>query len=90
MTKEVQKKRFEVKFFQHADGYKEKDVFIDGEKLEYSIDISSYLEASKMGLVYKLAVQRDIERHFCESVSEVLGRKVTVEDIKRAIITGWI
>lgn len=90
MSKEIEKKKFEVKFREHPDGYQEKAVFIDNEKLEYSIDISAYREASKMGLVYKHAVQRDIEKHFCESVSEVLGRKVTLNDIKQAIVTGWI
>lgn len=90
MAKEIQKKTFEVKFRQHPDGYQEKAVFIDNEKLEYSIDISSYREASKMGLVYKMAVQKDIEKHFTEAVSEVIGRKVTLDDIKKAIATGWI
>jgi hypothetical protein len=88
--KDVGKKKFEVKFREHPDGFKEKAIFIDDEKLDYSIDISSYLEARQMGTVYKLAVQRDIEKHFTESVSEVLGRKVSIEDIKKAIVTGWI
>lgn len=90
MAKEIEKKRFEVKFYQHPDGYQEKDVFIDGKKMDYSIDISSYREASKMGLMYKHAVQKDIEKHFTECVSEVLGRRVTLNDIKEAIKTGWI
>lgn len=90
MAKEIEKKKFEVKFREHADGYQEKAIFIDDKMLEYSIDISSYRDASKMGLVYKHAVQRDIEKHFCESVSEVLGRKITLDDIKEAIVTGWI
>lgn len=90
MAKEIEKKRFEVKFRQHPDGFQEKDIFIGGEKMDYSIDISAYREASKMGLVYKIAVQRDIEKHFTQCVSEVVGRKVTLEDIKKAIATGWI
>ncbi len=84
------KKRFEVLFREHPDGYKEKAVFIDDEKLEYSIDISSYLDASKMGPAFKLSVQKDIERHFAEAVSEVVGRHISLEDIKNAIKTGWI
>lgn len=88
--KEIEKKKFEVKFRQHPDGYQEKDVFIGGEKMDYSIDISAYREAASMGPIYKLAVQKDIEKHFTECVSDVLGRKVTLEDIKEAIKTGWI
>ncbi len=85
-----EKKRFEVMFRQHDDGWQEKAVFIDGERLDYSIDISAYREASKMGLFMKHAVQKDIEKHFTECVSETLGRRVTLDDIKEAIKTGWI
>jgi len=35
-------------------------------------------------------VQKDIEKHFVESVSEVVGRKITPEEIKEATKTGWI
>jgi hypothetical protein len=90
MTKEQPKKRFEVKFRQHPDGFVEKDVFIDGERLDYSINLSDYFEAAKMGAQFKKAVQEDIVRHFTESVSEFLGRRVTIKDIENAIKTGWI
>ena len=90
MAKEIEKKKFEVKYRQHPDGFQEKDVFIGGEKLDYSIDISAFREANKMGLMYRMAVQKDIEKHFCESVSEFVGRKITINDIKKAITTGWI
>jgi hypothetical protein len=90
MDKEIEKKRFEVRYRVHPDGWQEKAVFIDGEKLDYSIDISEYREAVSMGPHMKLAVQKDIERHFTECVSEVLGRYVTLDDIKEAITTGWI
>jgi hypothetical protein len=43
-----------------------------------------------MGHQFKASVQRDIEKHFTNCVSEVLGRKVTLEDIKRAIKEGYI
>lgn len=68
----------------------EKAIFIDGELLDWSVDISSLMEAKRMGPVFFRAVQRDIERHFVESVSEVVGRKVTPEEIKNATATGWI
>ena len=87
---EPTKKTFEVKMRLQSDGGIEKAVFIGDEMLDYSIDINAFVEASKMGPNFKLAVQKDIEKHFTESVSEFLGRKVTIEDIKKAIVTGWI
>jgi hypothetical protein len=88
--KEIEKRRFEVMMRRHPNGSIEKAVFIGGEMLDYSIDVQSYLEACKMGPHFKIAVQRDIEKHFTESVSEFLGRRVTLDDIKEAIKTGWI
>ncbi len=83
-------KRFEVKMRKHPNGELEKAVFIDGEKLDWSIDISSFREACRMGMQYKLAVQGDIAKHFTHSVGEVLGRFVSIAEIKSAIQTGWI
>lgn len=82
--------RFEVKMRRHPGGELEKAIFIDNQKLDWSIDISSYLEACKMGLQYKLAVQSDIAKHFVESVGEFVGRHVTMAEIKSAIKTGWL
>ncbi len=42
------------------------------------------------GIEYEKAVQEDIARHFMESVSEFLGRKIEMIDIVRGIKTGWI
>lgn len=84
------KKRFEVKMRMHPGGEIEKAIFIDGEKLDWSIDITSFQEACRMGLQYKLAVQKDIAQHFINSCSEVVGRHLTIEDIKTAIKTGWL
>jgi carbon monoxide dehydrogenase subunit G len=87
---EVEKKRFEVKMRLHPDGSIEKQIFIGGEMLDWSVDSSSFLEAKKMGPQYMRAVQDDIAKHFIESVGEFLGRRVTLDDIKEAIKTGWI
>ena len=84
------KKRFEVAVKVHPDGSIEKGVFIDGEHLDYSIDITAYKQACKMGIHYKKAVQEDIVKHFTASVSDVVGRRVTVEDLIEAHKTGWI
>ncbi len=90
MKKEYEPKSFVVKFRPVGDGSFEKDIFIDGERLNYSIDLAAYLDACKISPQMKLVVQKDIERHFIESVGEYLGRKVTTEEIKEAIKTGWI
>ena len=81
--------RFEVKM-RGNKGNVEKAIFIDGELLDWSIDIGSLMEAQRMGPQYFAAAQKDIERHFVASVSEVIGQQLTVADIQRAIATGWI
>ena len=90
MKEEKPKLSFEVKMRKGKRDTVEKAIFIDGELLDWSIDVSSFMEAAKMGPKFKLAAQKDIEKHFTESVSEVLGRKVTTDEIKAAIKTGWI
>ena len=84
------KKRFEVKMRPAVGGGVEKAIFIDNELLDWQIDLNSYFDAMKMGQQYRREIQRNIEEHFIESVSDTLGRKVTMEDIKAAIKTGWI
>ncbi len=87
---EVQKKKFEVKMRMHPNGSIEKQIFIDGEMLDWSVDSSSFLEAKMMGPQFMRAVQEDIVKHFTKSVGEFLGRKITIEEIQEAIKTGWI
>jgi hypothetical protein len=84
------KKRFEVKMRPAKGGGIEKAIFIDDELLDWQIDMNSYIEAVKMGPHFRREIQKDIERHFIESVSDTLGRKITMEEIKQAIQTGWI
>ena len=83
------RKKFEVKMRLHS-GMIEKAIFIDNEMLDWTLDISSYLECRKMGTEYKHAAQQDIEKHFIDSVSDFLNRKVTIDEIKAAIKIGWI
>jgi hypothetical protein len=68
----------------------EKAVFIDGKKLDFSIDLLRLLEAKRMGPSFLLEEQRNTERRFLKSVSEAIGRKATTEEIKRAAVEGWI
>lgn len=81
--------KFEVKMRPNRGGI-EKAIFIGGELLDWSVDVSSLMEAAKMGPKFYRAAQRDIEKHFVDSVSEFIGRKVNAQDIKNATINGWI
>ena len=90
IMREMGKKRFEVAVRIHPDGSIEKGIFIDGEHLDYSIDITAYRQACKMGPHMKRAVQEDIAKHFLSSVSEFVGRKVGIQELKDAHKTGWI
>jgi|GEM_PF-3531708 DNA-directed RNA polymerase subunit RPC12/RpoP len=83
-------RRFEVKGRKREDGTVEKGVFIDGEKLDWTVDITSLMDAKSMGPSFFKEIQKDIEKHYTESVGEVLGRKVTALEIKQAIKVGWI
>lgn len=84
------KLRFETKVRKRSDGTIEKAIFIGGEKLDWSVDASSLMEAAQMGPEFFKIVQKDIENHFVESVSDFIRKQVTPEDIKDAIKTGWI
>lgn len=79
---------FEVRVKKYPNGSLEKSIWINGELLDYSVDISSYIEACKMGL--KRYIQKDIAKHFLGAVSEVVGRRVTAEEVMTAQRTGWI
>jgi hypothetical protein len=84
------KKSFEVRYGMGKNSTIQKAIFIDGELLDWRVDMSTYLDAMKMGPMYMREIQKDIEKHFIESVSDFLGRNVTVEDIKQATKSGWI
>jgi hypothetical protein len=86
---EIKRKKFEVKL-QQSKGKMENVIFIDGEPFDWSIDMDSYAKAVKMGPEYVKAAQTSIATHFLNSLSEMVGRKVTTEEINKAKITGWI
>jgi hypothetical protein len=87
------KVKFEVKMrllgSEPKDGI-EKAVYIDDKKLDFTIDVFRFLDSKFMGYEYVVQEQKKIEREFVKSVSEFLGRQVNIEEIKQAIIEGWI
>lgn len=88
--KGVRKVPFETRIIRHPDGSFERKIYINNELLDWSVDIASFQEAQRMGAMYQRAVKEDIVRHFTNSVSEFLGRKVTMEQIHDATKSGWI
>jgi len=68
----------------------EKAVFVDDKKLDFKIDVIRFLEARSKGPKYLFEEQKRIEKEFVRSVSEAVGRRVAIEDIKRATVEGWI
>lgn len=87
------KLKFEVKMrllgSDPKDGI-EKAIFIDNKILDFKIDVFRFLDAKSKGYNYLIQEQKKIESEFIKSVSNFLGRKVTIEDIKKAILEGWI
>lgn len=83
------KLKFETKPFFNGEFF-EKRVYIGGEYFDWSFDHEALMHAQKMGPEYFYAAQQDIEKHFAECVSDFINRRVTVEDIKKAIKTGLI
>lgn len=88
------KHRFEVKIRvlgsdPKKDGV-EKAVFVDGKKLDFTIDILRFLEAKSRGVDEMIREQKKIESEFIKAVSEAVGRRVTRDELKRATIEGWI
>jgi hypothetical protein len=86
---EIKKKRFEVKV---NSNYKppKRAIFIDDELFDWEVDPNSLAEARKLGPKYYIAIQLDIEKHFLDSLSEFLGRKVSKEEVVEAHKTGLI
>ena len=87
----MEKKRFELKTRLNPEKKTfQRDIFIDGELFDYSVDKESLVRAKSMGEYHFLAAQQDIASHFLECLSEMVGRKVTTDDVKTAKKTGFI
>lgn len=65
-------------------------ILVGGREFDWSVDLDSYTKACGMGPEYARAAQQDIERHFVESLSDFVGRELTMADIQQAIMTGWL
>lgn len=91
--KGIPKLKFEVKMralgSDPKDGI-EKAVFINDQMLDFKIDVFRFLDAKFKGINYVIEEQKRIEKEFVKSVSNFLGRKVTIQEIKQAILEGWI
>lgn len=84
------KKRFEMRMHPGKNGSVKQGVFIDGELLDWSVEVADIFEARKMGPKFMQSVKMDIVRHFLQSVSEFLNRKVSVEELNEAKNNGYI
>lgn len=84
-----EKVKFEVRL-ENQNGAIVKNIYIGNTWLDWGINMTDYAEAMKMGPKYVRQIKADIQRHFVESVSEVLGRQVSLQEIEEAIRTGWI
>ena len=82
------KKSFKIGYISHPDGSMEKQIIIDGIIMDYSIDMSAYLEAHRMGLGRQ--IKEEIAKHFLKCVSEMVGRHVTAQEIMLAEKLGYI
>lgn len=84
------KKRFFVKTEMTTNSFFQKNIYIDGELFDWSIDEEAYHWAETQGLQTLMAVQKDICKHFLDCLSEVVGRKIGIEDLQEAQKSGWI
>lgn len=85
----MEKKRFEVKIIKGKNG-PIKRIFVDGQFFDWDVDRKSLEECKKMGPEYLAAAEKDIQKHFMESLSEFVGREITPIDLLKAIKLGWI
>lgn len=90
-VKPVRRQRFEVK--SHIDpvtGLLRKDVFVDDKLFGWEVDGKSWANLMSMGKDAGEIAKVEILRHFCESLSNFVGRKVGPGEIMKAIQTGWL
>jgi hypothetical protein len=88
------KKRFEVRAKMTTGElpgpHFQKDIYIDGICFDWSINEEDYHWAEQQGPAVLMAVQQDITRHFLNSLTEFVGKSITVKELDEAVKTGWI
>jgi hypothetical protein len=84
------KSKFEVRMHMAEKGNLKQGIFIDGQLLDWSVDVHDLLEAKKMGTQYIKDLEIDVIRHFLQSISDFIGRKVSVEEMNQAKKNGYI
>jgi hypothetical protein len=89
-NREQKKVPFETRIKIHSNGEVERKIFVDGVMLDYSVDITSFQNAVRMGPQYREAIMSDIVKHFTNCVSDMVGRKVTYDEVLAATKSGWI
>jgi len=73
-----------------------KGIFIDGELFDWGISEDEYNLAVAYANKKKnkdeilARIHRDIEKHYLSSLSEFIGRKITLKELQEARKTGWI
>lgn len=88
---ERKKQRFVVKpHFDPSSGVHRQDLFIDDKLFPYEIDQASLMRAKEMGPSYFAIIQKEIMTHFVDSLSNFMGRKVSMEEVVKATKEGWI
>ena len=81
---------FESKFYFDDKGNYVKGIFIDEKLFDWKVEEESFDYAFSQGPKYFQDFQKEVEKHFLESVSDFMGRKVTTEEINEAVKTGVI
>lgn len=82
---------FEEKTYLSDDGiHQQKGIFVDGTLFDWGVDEENYKQALALGPKYRIAIEESIAKHFVESFSEFLSRRITLEEVNEARRTGWI
>lgn len=82
---------FEEKPYMDDDGvHMSKGIFVDGTLFDWGVDEEDYKQALAMGPKYRKMIEASIAKHFIDSFSEFLSRKITLEEVNEARKTGWI
>lgn len=87
----IRRMRFQV--MTHIDpfsGKLRKDVFVDEKLFEWEVDEKSWKMLNKMGNEFVEVAKLDIMKHFCQSLSDFIGREIKPGNVMLALKTGWI